>query len=90
MTIIFNFTHKFNGLNILVDAEVTCIEGVSHADSDWDSIDYFHVDLLSVGGRILGDEDLKTIGLTLEEVERQFEVWVDTTKAELDIDDYLL
>ena len=81
-TIIFNFTHKFQGMQIQIEAEVVSFSADGSADSDWDSMDYFSVENVAVHGRFLDVDDMKQLGLTDKEVERQFDAWVDTTRQE--------
>lgn len=86
-TIIFNFTHKFKGMQIQIEAEVVAIASTPNADSDWDSVDYFGVENVSVHDRFLDEDDLAQIGLTDKEIERQFDAWVETTRTEMEIEE---
>lgn len=89
-TIIFNFTHNVQDMDFVIEAEVTSVTGNNSADSDWDSMDYFNVDVVMLNGIVLSASDMETLNLTDKEVERQFEAWVDTTRNELAIDDYIM
>lgn len=89
-TIIFNFTHNVQDMDFVIEAEVTSVTGNNCSDSDWDSMDYFNVDVVMTNGIILTTSDMETLNLTDKEVERQFEAWVDTTRSEMEIDDYIM
>lgn len=78
---IFDFPFKIRGFgDALITVEVTRIEPIQGAESDWDHYGYEHIDSVFCGEVELDEQYCKSIGLTDEYIFRMLDIHIETQK----------